>query len=149
MASPKNSDPRPTFHHLKTTNGRPKQCSVDQDRPAFPSPVRFPALSNAHVNAAAAYVDPVVWISRVLVDSTPVGRSGGHNKEALGGEDLDIPHDRAQLNSAIVTKERAVIRVVVQPLFDNVGGPAESKDVRMLAESFKPTRRFTARLGKI
>src|SRR5580692_6657683 len=91
VTAPQYTDTCPALHDLEATFRRIEQASIDQDRPALPRSMRFPALSDANVDPAITHPHPVIRVGSKLLYAVAIRRPRRHSDEFLDRDYLDIP----------------------------------------------------------
>lgn len=137
MESAQYTDTGPALHDLEAVSGGIEQLPIDQDRPAFPCSVRFPALSDSTMAPVSTYLNPVIWIRSVFLYAAIIRRPRWHLNEVLNRDYLDIPAHASEIDSTVVAQEVGVISVVVEKLLNDILGPPQRADLGVRAEFFK------------
>jgi hypothetical protein len=91
VTTPQYTDTCPALHDLEATFRRIEQPSIDQNRPALPCSMRFPALSDTNVNSAITHPHPVIWVGSEVLYIVTIRRRRRHFDEFLDRDYLDIP----------------------------------------------------------
>lgn len=99
--------------------------------------MRFPALSNTHVDPAITYPHPVIWVGSVLLHAVAIGGSCRHSDEFLNGDYLDIPLYLGEVKISVVAQESDVICMVVEELLNDIIRPPQRQDQLVLMEALE------------
>jgi len=137
VTAPQYTDTCPALHDLEATFRRIEQPSIDQDRPALPRSMRFPALSDTNVDSAIAHPHPVIWVGSEVLYTVIIRRPRRHLDEFLDRDYLDIPFNLGEVKISVVAQEPDVIRVVVKELLNDIIRPPQRGDQGVLTEAFE------------
>jgi len=137
VTAPQYTDTCPALHDLEAAFRRIEQLSIDQDRPALPRSMRFPALSDTNVNSAITHPHPVIWVSSEVLYTVTIRRRRRHFDEFLDRDYLDIPFNPGEVKISVVAQEPDVIRVVVEELLNDIIWPPQRGDQGVLTEAFE------------
>jgi hypothetical protein len=108
VTAPQDTDTRPALHDLEAAFRRIEQHSIDQDRPAVPRSMRFPALSDTNVDSAITHSHPVIWVGREVLYTGTVRRPRRHFDEFLDRDYLDIPSNLGEVKRVHLCDRREV-----------------------------------------
>ena len=111
--------------------------------------MRLPRFSDTEVFALVAYSYPVVRIGGELLNDVGLRWPGGDLHERFDWQRLHLPPDAGQVNGAVVMEERTFVAVVIQPLLDDVGRPAQVNDGALSAELGQSEPVFAAVLSEV
>jgi hypothetical protein len=137
VTAPQYTDTCPALHDLEATFRRIEQPSIDQDRPALPRSMRFPALSDTNVDSAIAHPHPVIWVGSEVLYTVIIRRPRRHLDEFLDRDYLGIPFNLGEVKISVVAQEPDVIRVVVKELLNDIIRPPQRGDQGVLTEAFE------------
>lgn len=155
MAAPQYTDTCPAFNHLKSTFRRIEQAAIDQDWPALPRSMRFPALSNANVGSVITHPHPVIWVGSEFLYAVAIRCPCRHSDEFLDRDYLDIPFYLEEVKVSVVAQESDVICVVVEELLKDIIRPPKRGDQGVLTKAFEvhavlsARHRQVAEVGKV
>ena len=137
VTAPQYTDTCPALHDLEAIFRRVEQSSIDQDRPALPRSMRFPALSDTNVDSAITHPYPVIWVGSEVLYTVTIRRRRRHFDEFLDRDYLDIPFNLGEVKISVVAQEPDVVRVVVEELLNDIIRPPQRGDQGVLTEAFE------------
>lgn len=90
--------------------------------------MNVPCESYAKVSTLVTYGNPMIRGGRELLDDVPIRRPSRQRHELTSWQRFDLPVDLSKIDVLVVSEERSFVSVVVDPLFENVSGPAQTGD---------------------
>lgn len=128
LTTAQDADASASFHKLNAARCGVKQRLIYDDRPTLPSAVNLPGESHAQVLALVTHGDRMIRIVRDDLNNIAVRWSSLHRHERVNWQRFNLPADLCEIDVLVISEEGSIACVVVDPLLDDIGRPAQVGD---------------------